>query len=306
MPGSAHTGPLPAPTQSQTATAQQLRSDVQQLAGPLADRNRFNPRVYDQAGDWIAQRLTEAGLEPRFEQVTRGRAYESRNIVAEIRGATSPEQIIVVGAHYDTHPDTPGADDNASGVAGVLALAPRLASAKLNRTVRLVLFADEEPPQFMTDDMGSVHHAQQAAASDEQIVAMLSLEMIGFYDTTPGSQRYPPPLSLCYPDTGDFVAVVGNIGSRSLVRRVVGQWRSQTPFPCYGAALPSGISGVGWSDHWSFWQSGYPAVMLTDTSFFRNPHYHQPTDTPNTLDYDRTAPVIDGVEGVVRALATTD
>ncbi len=305
MPGSAHTGPLPELSSAQAETSIALRRDVEQLAGAFADRNRFNPRVYELAGQMIFDRLLASGLEPRFEQVTRGRAYESRNIVAEIQGTTHPAEIIVVGAHYDTHPDTPGADDNASGVAGVLALAHRLASSTPDRTIRLVLFADEEPPQFMTDDMGSVFHATTSSQQSERIIAMLSLEMIGFFDDTPGSQHYPRPLDLCYPDTGDFIAVVGNLGSTGLVRRIVADWRDTTPFPCYGAALPSGISGVGWSDHWSFWQAGYPAVMLTDTSFFRNPNYHKPTDTPNTLDYERMARVIDGIEAVVRRLATS-
>ena len=172
------------------------------------------------------------------------------------------------------------------------------------RTVRLVAFVNEEPPFCHTDLMGSRVYARRCRARDENVVAMLSLETIGFYVDEPGSQKYPFPFSLFYPDTGNFVGFVGNLGSRSLTRRSIRAFRESTDFPSEGLAAPGWIPGIGWSDHWSFWQEGYPGVMITDTAPFRYPHYHTPQDTPDRIDYDRFARVVMGVSGVVEALAT--
>lgn len=306
MPGRAHNGPLPPLTESQQATADSLRSDVEVLAARHPNRHVFNPMQYANAARFIEQRFTEAGLTPVRESfTTRDGRSECLNIIAEIPGSTLPGEILVLGAHYDSYMGTPGADDNASGVACLLALAERLAGSSPSRTIRFIAFANEEPPHFMTPDMGSHVHAHQMARSGEAVHLMISLEMLGYYDDTPGSQRYPPPLSMFYPDTGDFVAIVGNVASRSHVRRMVRGWRDAIPFPCYGAALPSGIPGIGFSDHWSFWQAGYDAVMITDTSFYRNPHYHTRGDTPETLDYERMARVVDGLEFLVRRESTS-
>jgi hypothetical protein len=151
--------------------------------------------------------------------------------------------------------------------------------------------------------MGSVVHAQRAARAREQIVAMFSLETMGYFSDEPGSQQYPFPLSLLYPDRGNFIAFVGNIRSRELVRRVVGLFRATTKFPSEGAALPERTTGVGWSDHASFWAAGYPALMVTDTALFRYPHYHSPRDTDDKVDVDRLARVVTGLEQVIAGLA---
>ncbi len=162
---------------------------------------------------------------------------------------------------------------------------------------------NEEPPHFQTENMGSLVYARALAARGERVVAMLSLESIGFYRDEEGSQHYPPPLSLFYPSRGDFIAFVGNVRSRALVRDVVQAFREAEPFPSEGAALVSVLPGVGWSDQWAFWQEGFPALMVTDTAPFRNPHYHQPTDLPPTVDVERMARVTRGVGAVIRQLA---
>jgi Zn-dependent M28 family amino/carboxypeptidase len=301
MPGRPHGGPLPPLTEFQRSTAEILRSDVEVLAARHPNRHVFNPVQYANAARYIEHRFTDAGLTPIRESFTTGDGRsECLNIIAEIPGSSRPGEILVIGAHYDSYMGTPGADDNASGVACLLALARRLAGVGPERTIRFIAFANEEPPHFMTPDMGSHVHAHQMARAGESVHLMISLEMLGYYRDEPGSQRYPPPLSLFYPDTGNFVAIVGNVASRSHVRRLVRGWREAIPFPCFGAALPSGIPGIGFSDHWSFWEAGFEGVMITDTSFYRNPHYHTRGDTPDTLDYERMARVVDGLELLVR------
>ena len=150
--------------------------------------------------------------------------------------------------------------------------------------------------------MGSLVYALACRQRRENVVAMISLETIGYFDDAKGSQSYPPPFSLFYPSTGNFIAFVGNYSSRRLVRRSVASFRRHTEFPSEGAALPSFIPGVGWSDQWAFWQAGYPALMVTDTAPFRYPDYHRPSDTPDKIDHERMARVVDGLEAVVREL----
>ena len=311
MPGRSHSGPLPAITDAQIATAHRFRADVAFLADSHPRRNIFNQLGYAASARYLEDRFREAGLEPTREVFSLSDGTTScENVVAEIAaGPLDRGDVLVIGAHYDTIQGTPGADDNASGIACLLELAARFrARSKSDSlfpacTIRFVCFANEEPPHFMTEDMGSHVHAMVAKDLGEKIRLMVSLEMLGYYDDTPGSQSYPFPLSLFYPDTGDFVAVVGNISSAGHVRRLVGRWRKAQPFPCEGAALPSGIPGIGYSDHWSFWRAGYPAVMVTDTSFFRNPNYHTAADRPDTLDYERMARVVDALERVLGAEA---
>jgi Zn-dependent M28 family amino/carboxypeptidase len=228
------------------------------------------------------------------------------NVEAEVRGRERPADIVVVGAHYDSLAFTSGADDNASGVAALLALARAFAGAHPRTTLRFVAFANEEPPYFQTANMGSLVYAKRSRARGEHIVAMLSLETIGYYSDAPGSQRYPPPMGLAYPDRGDFIGFVGDRTSADLVRRVVATFRTTTHFPSEGAAPFSLIPGVGWSDQWSFWQVGYPGVMVTDTAPFRYPRYHTAQDTPDALDYDRMARVVAGLERVIADLAGAD
>ncbi|MEK6200945.1 MAG: M20/M25/M40 family metallo-hydrolase [Desulfobulbaceae bacterium] len=219
----------------------------------------------------------------------------SVNLEVEIRGRLYPEEIIVVGAHYDTALDSPGANDNGSGVAALLELARLLNDSSPQRTVRLVAFANEETPFFFSNTMGSTFYAARCRDRKENIVAMLSLETIGYYSDEAGSQHYPFPFSIFYPDTANFIAFVGNIRSRQLVRQTIKAFRNHSRFPSEGLAAPSFISGVGWSDHHSFWRMGYPAIMVTDTAFYRYASYHTSADTPEKLDYERMARVVTGL-----------
>lgn len=286
---------------TEVALRAELFSDVHALAGDIGERNLNRYPQLVAATDLIEASLARAGLTPRRDSYDlRGRACH--NLEVEIRGAR-PE-ILVVGAHYDSVSGSPGANDNASGVAGLLALARRFAGKPCGQTLRFVAFVNEEPPYFQTEEMGSLVYAKRCKARGDPITAMISLETIGYFSDAPRSQVYPSPgLGLFYPTTGNFIGFVGNLPSRALVRRAVGLFREQEKIPAEGAALPSFVPGVGWSDQWSFWQCGYPAIMVTDTAPFRYPHYHSSTDTPDKLDYDRFALVVSGIEGVITELA---
>ena len=212
------------------------------------------------------------------------------------------DEIVVIGAHYDTVSGSPGANDNGSGVAALLALARRFAARPVARTLRFVAFVNEEQPYFQTYAMGSRVYARRCGQRREKVVAAVSLETIGYFSDAAGSQKYPPLLSAVYPTTGNFIGFVSDLRSLPLVDRVTAAFRRRARFPSEKGAMPSALPGVGWSDHWSFWQEGYPAVMVTDTAPYRYPHYHLASDTPDKIDYDRLARVVDGLVGVVGEL----
>jgi Zn-dependent M28 family amino/carboxypeptidase len=302
MPGRPFSGPLPPLTPGQEALSERLRRHVLRLAGEIGERNVAKPAAAVRAAAYIEAELTAMGYTVAAQEYfAHGQRW--RNLEATLRGSALAAEIIVVGAHYDTAEGAPGADDNGSGVAGVLELARSFAGKSATRTIRFVFFGTEEPPSFPTGAMGSLHYADAARARGDRIVAMLSIESIGYYSTEPGSQRYPSPLNLVYPDVGDFIGFVSNLKSGPLVRRAIATFRSAVLFPTQGAAVPSWVPGVSWSDHWSFWQQGYQAIMITDTAPFRNPFYHTAEDTPDKLDYGRMARVVVGLEAVVSDLA---
>lgn len=306
MPGDSFRGPLPIVSDVQRSVAEQLRADVETLATRIGERNAKHPAAYAAAEDFLGASLARAGYLPRWQRFASeedGTTSERSNFEVELTGTTRRGEIVLIGAHYDTYPGTPGADDNASGCAAVLALAREFAGRPQERTVRFVLFANEEPPHFWTDSMGSLVYARAAKAKGEDIVAMLSLETIGFYSAEAGSQDYPPPVGMFYPPTGDFIAFVGHSSSEALVKECVEIFRGAAQFPCEGAALPTLVPRIGSSDHWSFWKQGWPAVMVTDTAPYRNRNYHKPTDTPEKLDYERAARVVSGLVEVVRGLS---
>lgn len=305
MPGKSHTGPLPELTDQQISLRDQLRRDLEILAGQIGDRNLCRPRAYQMAADWLATSLAKSGYDVQ-RQTYKVQGQPCANLFVEIAGDNRREEIVVVGAHYDSVAGTVGANDNGTGSVAVLALARRFAKSKPSRTLRFVLFANEEPPYFQTGDMGSLVYARRCKANKENVVAMLSLETIGYYSDAKNSQNYPPPFSLFYPSTGNFIGFVGNTKSAELVTKCVGSFRQHAQFPSEGAAAPGQIQGVGWSDHWSFWQAGYPALMVTDTAPFRYPHYHQRSDTPDKVDYGKMARVVDGLQGVIADLTDPD
>lgn len=301
MPGESFRGPLPALSVDEAALKDELARDVEVLAGRIGERNVFLPEKLAAAAEFIKREFAEAGYEVRGQDYQVGGVMCS-NVEVEIPGTGRPDEIVVIGAHYDSVAGSAGANDNASGVAAMLVLAQRFSGKKTLRTLRFVAFVNEEPPFFQTGQMGSVIYAERSRKGGENIVAMASLETIGYYADEPGSQKYPPPFSLFYPSTGNFIGFVGNFSSRPLVRKVVSIFRRSTSFPSEGAAIPDFITGVGWSDHWAFYRAGYPALMVTDTGPFRYPYYHDSQDTPERIDYDRMARVVAGLEKVVGQL----
>ncbi len=302
MPGPAFSGPLPPLTPNQDRLRTGLETHVRTLAHDIGVRSDEAYANVQRAAAYIERTLRGLGYEVVSHEFSADNR-DFRNLEATLRGTSRPQEVVVLGAHYDTAEEAPGADDNASGVAGVLALARIFAQERQSRTVRFVFFPNEEPPSFPTADMGSRHYATAARERNDQIVAMLSIESIGYYDTEQGSQRYPFPLNLAYPDVGDFIGFVSNLRSRSLLHRAIAAFRAHATLPTQGAAAPSWVPGVWWSDHWSFWREGYHAIMITDTAPYRNPFYHTPQDTPDKLDYDRMARVVHGLTHVVRAIA---
>ena len=302
MPGKSHTGPLPAPTGDELSRVERLKADVGMLAGDIGERNVQRYEQLCRAERYVSGRLRDMGYAIRLEPFEAG-GRRVTNIEAELKGTSCPDQVVVIGAHYDSPPGSPGANDNASGVAALLELARQFRNAKPGCTLRFVAFVNEEPPYFQTKLMGSRVYAANAKKRGEKITAMLALEAIGYYSDQPKSQRYPAPFSLLYPGTGNFIGFVGNLGSRRLVRSCIKTFRETTPFPSEGLAAPAFIPGIGWSDQWAFWQEGYPGIMITDTAPFRYPHYHEASDTPDKLDYARMARVVSGVGCVVGELA---
>jgi hypothetical protein len=303
MPGRSWSGPLPPLTDREQLIHDNLKRHVEMLAGSIGERNVWRPDAMAAAAGYIRKTLEDAGYVVNVQSFP-SRGLTMNNFEAVLPGHGAAEEIIVVGAHYDSVADCPGADDNASGVAAMLELARLLAGTALPRTVRFVAFANEEAPFFYGDEMGSNLYAARAQAQGERIEAMLSLETLGYFTDQPGSQQYPFPFSLFYPDTGNFIGFVGNLSSRPLVRKAVGVFRASTAFPSEGVAAPSGIEGIHWSDHWSFWEAGYPAIMVTDTAPFRYPYYHEASDTPQQLDYSGMARVTGGLAEVVAVLAS--
>jgi Zn-dependent M28 family amino/carboxypeptidase len=298
MPGKSHQGPLPPLSTDERQLAVRLKADVTMLAGTIGERNTNSYQPLQQAAAYLADCLRKMGYSVREEPYSAA-GKQFVNIEAELKGKQQPNEIVVIGAHYDSPPDSPGANDNASGVAGLLELARHFKETQPGRTIRFVAFVNEEPPFFQTEQMGSRIYAANARKRGEKIVAMLALETIGYYTDKPGSQQYPPPFNYFYPDSGNFIAFVGNLPSRSLLRNSVKTFRQSTLFPTEGLAAPAIIKAAGLSDHSAFWQEGYPAIMITDTAPFRYPHYHETTDTADKLDYERMARVVAGVGRVV-------
>ena len=301
MPGRSHAGALPPLTRSEAQLRDRLERHVRVLADEIGERHLGRRPALEQAARYIETCLRDLGYEVTRQDYDAG-GQTARNLEAELRGRARPSEIIIAGAHYDSVPGCPAANDNGSAVAALIELARSFAGRSQARTLRFVAFANEEPPYFQTELMGSRVYARRCRARAEDVRGMISLETIGCYSDEPGSQHYPFPLGLLYPDRGNFIAFVGNCASRGLVRRAIGSFRRHTPFPSEGIAAPAILPGIGWSDHWSFWREGYRALMVTDTAPFRYAHYHTPQDTPEKLDYDRTARVVAGMARVFEDL----
>ena len=298
LPGKTYSGPLDPLTPEQMEIAANLRRHVSAVAS--REHNLFTPAALEAAARYIEQELAALGLTPQ-PQPYQASAGPVRNIEATLQGR-GPETI-VVGAHYDSVAGSPGANDNGSGVAAALELARLLRPASAQRTLRFVWFVNEEPPFYRGEDMGSRRYVRLVRERGDKIAGMFSLETIGYYSDAPGSQRYPPPLALLYPGTGNFIGFVANFASRRWLKDSIGAFRAHARFPSEGVAAPAILPGVDWSDHAAFWEAGYPALMITDTALYRYPHYHAATDTPDKVDYERLARVVTGLHRMLIELA---
>jgi hypothetical protein len=296
MPGKSFSGALLPLTDKEQQLSINLKNHIQELASNIGERHidikRYGSLVA--AASYIEATLITYGYNPR-SQPYEVHDKRVRNIEVEVPGTSHAGEIIIIGAHYDTITGTPGANDNASGVSALLELSRLLANTKPERTIRLVFFVNEEPPYFHTSRMGSRVYAARSRQQGERIIAMISLETIGYYTDEPGSQPYPFPLSIFYPDRGNFIAFVSDISSRRLLYQSIAAFRESTEFPSEGISAPRWLTGVDWSDHWSFWQEGYQAIMITDTAVYRYPYYHTKEDTIDKIDFNRLARVVAGI-----------
>ncbi len=282
------------------STAQGLKETVQYLSGEVGVRNRAHFDALEKAAQYIERSFREAGLPAEsWDYEVQGQRFS--NIVAKYRTNDSQDYILV-GAHYDSC-FNPGADDNASGVAGVLSLARSLKRERLGSNVLFVAFTNEEPPFFQTSDMGSRVFVLAAKERKITVRSAVILEMIGFYSDRLFSQKYLPLMGPFYSNRGDFIAVVGDFKSRGLVDVVARALQKRNMTGTAAIVAPGGMPGISFSDHASFWAAGIPAVMVTDTAYLRNPYYHRQTDTADKLDFLRMADVVEGLKGAIVRLS---
>ena len=278
-----------------------LRTHVRVLAEEIGERNDDNTGSLDKAADYIETSFRKSGLDPQ-KQMFGDRNY--RNIIAEIHGKGPVEEIILVGAHYDTVWLSPGADDNASAVAVMLELVKLLAGNHFEKTIRFAAFTNEEHPFADTELMGSRVYSRRIVENREKITVMYSLEMLGYYSEEKSSQHYPTPLKWFYPDRANFIAFVANINSGLSLYRSLHAFRKHSEFPVQGLIMSERlVPDIRRSDHASFWDLGYPAVMVTDTGEYRNMNYHTVGDVPGTLDYTKMTELVSGLAQMLSELA---
>lgn len=302
MPLTSYKGKLPPLSREQSELRDRLSEDVRFVSTSIGERSVRKQGSLQAANQYIRSRLQQSGYEPT-EHPFSMQGDTVSNLEAVLAGSNSTKETIVVGAHYDSVAGTVGANDNATGVAATLELARLFQGSKLRRTVRFVFFVNEEPPYFQTENMGSLVYARELRREGVSVVGMISLETIGFYSDVPGSQKYPSGLASFYPSRGNFIGFVANSESGALLRKSIRRFRESTEFPSEGIAAPGEWLGIGWSDHWSFWQQNYPAIMVTDTAAFRYPYYHTAGDTFDKVDFEKAARVVFGVRNVIEALA---
>ena len=310
MPATTRGMQISEPTSDELKVAAQLQKDVQFLATEIGERNLFRPGSMERTVTWLMMRFEETGYHPFIhEYLLQGAArnYQdgvSKNVITEIAGYEKNNPMIVIGAHYDSVFGSPGANDNASGIAVLLSLAEYFSDKPQKFTILFVAFANEEPPFFQTSNMGSYAYARHLADRNENIKAMIALDGLGYFSDLKGSQHYPAPgIGLIYPKTANYIGFVTRLKDISLLRKVTAVFRNKATIPSEGAALPSIVPGTAWSDHWSFWQHGFSGILVTDTLLFRDDAYHTANDTPGRLDYERMARVAIGLRAVLKDLA---
>ncbi|HAS44796.1 MAG TPA: peptidase M28 [Microscillaceae bacterium] len=282
---------------------ERLYADVEKLTSIDPPRNYLNLESLNAIADYIHEEFKQWDCETQVQEY-----LADDNIYKNVIASFNPEHSvrIVLGAHYDVCGEQPGADDNASAVAGLLEVGRLIQELKptLNCRVDLVAFSLEEPPYFQTPLQGSSIHASSLAKAKVEVKAMICLEMIGYFSDEPNSQQFPiPQLASMYPSVGNFIVVVGQTGEEALVQQVKTSMQEVAQIDVQSIAAPKSITGITFSDHASYWDQGYPAVMINNTSFYRNPNYHEPTDTIDTLDFDRMTEVVRGVYWAVVNMA---
>jgi hypothetical protein len=288
----------------EAASAERLRRHVDMLAEIIGERHWWKYEILMAAEKYVRDQLATTGL-PVTDQPYDVMGKTVRNLIAQQRGVRRPEEIVVVGAHYDSISGTPGADDNASAVAGLLEIAHQLSKRKFQRTIRYVSFVNEEPPFYKGQDMGSLQYAELCRQRNDNIVGMINLEMLGYYDDALGSQQYPPlrKWEKHLPTRANFIVICSDMASWRLLAKMAWGFRRSVKFPMLPSPSPRSVAGPGMSDNWSFWECGYPAVMVTDTSFLRNGNYHAQTDRLKTLHIPAMTRVVKGTIGAVARLA---
>ena len=292
-------------TNEQRVSREFLEAHVGELAGTIGERNVFNPRALEAAAEYIERSWQQQGYDVK-KQTYVAHGVESANLEVSRPGTLWPEEILLIGAHYDSVAGSPGADDNASGVAALLELSRLFATIEPEITVRFVAFVNEEPPFFYWGEMGSKVYAREARARVDRIRLMVSIESVGYYSDRAGSQRYPPLFRFFFPDQGNFLAFVSNFGSRRWLRRAVEAFEASSDLPTESVAMFASVPGIGWSDHLSFWKEGYPALMVTDTALYRTPYYHTADDTPDKLDYASLTRATEGLFATFQALSVSE
>ncbi|MBX9770459.1 MAG: M20/M25/M40 family metallo-hydrolase [Candidatus Obscuribacterales bacterium] len=302
LPGKSYDGKFLPLSKEEEEIAADLQKHVTYLATDIGERNIPTTDSLKKTVIYINKQLESYGYKTKVQEfLADGKLMV--NLEAELVGDRLPKEIVVVGAHYDSVPNCPGANDNGTGVASDLEIARLLSKQKVDRTIKFVFFPNEENPYWGNEGMGSKKYAERAADANDNIIAMLSLETMGYYSDEPGSQRYPNPFNLLYTDKGNFIGIVGDLNSRPLVHKCASVFRETTSFPCEGGAIYDKVPGVGWSDHKPFWDQGYRAVMVTDTAPFRYPDYHKPTDTADKINYPALARVTLGLSKVVQEIS---
>lgn len=279
-----------------------LKRHVMELSDRIGERNYVYYDSLEKAASYIAAEFNSYGYDTRFQTYEIG-SRTFKNIIAEKKGTTAAEEIIIIGAHYDTVVGSPGANDNTTGVAALLELARLFYQKEVERTVKFIAFVNEEPPYFMSDEMGSRVYAKKARERGDDIVAMLSLETIGYYSDKRNSQRYPFPYGFFYPDQANFIGVVGNFHSRGLVKKVKESFMQNSDFNIESVVAPEFVMGADFSDHDSFWEYGYKACMITDSAFYRYPYYHSVADTYDKVVFDKFTEAVNGLYNVAVELS---
>ena len=279
-----------------------LISTVRYLSEEIGERSFRDLPKLNKTADYIESSLHSFGCLVSRQAFTYG-GWTYYNVIGEVKGShPEKKEILIIGAHYDTVVGTTGADDNASGVAGLLELARLTALGPAERTIRFVAFSLEEPPVFGTQDMGSYVYARQAVHEGVKVYGMISLEMIGYFCEEKGCQAYPPGVGWLFPDKGNFISFVGNLSSRSFTKKVKKYFAKASNFPVETLNTFSSVTGLDFSDHRNFWRFGFDAFMITDTAFYRNRNYHEPEDTWEKLDFKRMSQVVTGLYRAIKSL----